>query len=144
MNFSRKIRTQKKLRRGGTPPSKKFNYPVSFLKKDGTLKKNMKKQAVEFRKTHNRDGTPKYANLETMSSLVNQEPEPEPEPEPELEPELEPEPEMEPELESYYPDYDPERPSFNNLPDDLIEYFFTKVNTSSSIPASFRFKTRVL
>ncbi len=115
MNFSRKIRTQKKLRRGGTPPSKKFNYPVSFLKKDGKLKKNMKKQAAEFRKTHNRDGTPKYPNVETMPSLVNPEPEPEPEPE------------VEPVLESDYPDYDPERPSFNNLPDDLIEYFFTNI-----------------
>ena len=55
--------------------SQKYNYPASFLTKSGTIRKNMRKRAMEFRKTHKPDGTPLSHNV-SRSEL---EPEPEPE-----------------------------------------------------------------
>jgi len=62
-------KTQKKK-----SPGQKYKYPPEFLTKSGTIKKNMRKQAMEFRKTHNQDGTPLLSRSVSHSEL---EPEPE-------------------------------------------------------------------
>jgi len=62
-------KTQKKK-----SPGQKYKYPPDFLTKSGTIKKNMRKQAMEFRKTHNPDGTPLLSRSVSHSEL---EPEPE-------------------------------------------------------------------
>jgi len=62
-------KTQKKK-----SPGQKYKYPPDFLTKSGTIKKNMRKQAMEFRKTHNQDGTPLLSRSVSHSEL---EPEPE-------------------------------------------------------------------
>lgn len=62
-------KTQKKK-----SPGQKYKYPPEFLTKSGTIKKNMRKQAMEFRKTHNQDGTPLLSRNVSHSEL---EPEPE-------------------------------------------------------------------
>lgn len=62
-------KTQKKK-----SPGQKYKYPPEFLTKSGTIRKNMRKQAMEFRKTHNQDGTPLLSRSVSHSEL---EPEPE-------------------------------------------------------------------
>lgn len=62
-------KTQKKK-----SPGQKYKYPPKFLTKSGTIKKNMRKRATEFRKTHNPDGTPLLSRNVSHSEL---EPEPE-------------------------------------------------------------------
>ena len=62
-------KTQKKK-----SPGQKYKYPPDFLTKSGTIKKNMRKRATEFRKTHNPDGTPLLSRNVSHSEL---EPEPE-------------------------------------------------------------------
>ena len=62
-------KTQKKK-----SPGQKYKYPLEFLTKSGTIKKNMRKRATEFRKTHNPDGTPLLSRNVSHPDL---EPEPE-------------------------------------------------------------------